>query len=486
MEPINYLSQLSQMAYESQPNGNLGDFALIESTIDPITGFAANAHLNLVTGEVVFSFAGTTEGNPQDYATDIQLGIGNIPLQAQQAEAFVAIVLYDLATAGNTIGSVTYTGHSLGGYIAQHVIVSGGTGTAMVFNSPGYGGVTGALGLQENSITYVYSNPNEWGGLNSFVVGIGDVLSSNVVFVMDADGHGLDSILVALENGSVPISEEAYLEILVEAINLAYANLSNNPGAIAELVDDLGTIPQELWAKALERSQLNDSCFLATTPILMADGSEKPIEHIKPGDLVKSYNKEGNLVAGRVKQTFVKEVEHVLDFFGTGVTPGHVYYCGAGKFKGQHVPLIDILRDDGGVVAADGTLIRAATGMPIGSENDVKMVWAVRGTKTSSGAFQVSERKKIRLSTRVITEAGSDLSVADILKGVEAYVNKNAMIQVDRNSDAEMPFHWTFSESIPKPEDYVLQRSGLTLREVNNAAEWEGENDILHRTQTET
>ncbi len=216
-----------------------------------------------------------------------------------------------------------------------------------------------------------------------------------------------------------------------------------------------------------------DRCFLATTPILMSDGSEKSIEEIKPGDMVKSYDKEGNLVAGRVKQTFVKEVEHVLDFFGTGVTPGHVYYCGAGKYKGQHVPLIDILRDDGGVVAADGTLIRAATGMPIGSENDVKMVWAVRGEKTSGGEFQVSERKKIRLGTRVITEAGSDLSVADILKGVDASVNENAMIQVDRNSNAEMPFRWTFSADLPNPEDYVLQRSGLTLREIHKAGEWE-------------
>lgn len=215
-------------------------------------------------------------------------------------------------------------------------------------------------------------------------------------------------------------------------------------------------------------------CFLASTPILMSDGTQKPIEDIKPGDMVKSYDKDGTLVAGRVKQTFVKEVEHVLDFFGTGVTPGHVYLCGAGKYKGQHVPLIDILRDDGGVIAADGTLIRAVTGTPIGSENDVQKVWAVRGTKTSNGAFQVSERKKIRLSTRVITEAGNDLSIADILKRVDASVNENAMIQVDTKSDAEMPFRWTFSEGLPEPEDYVLQRSGLTLGEIFEADEREG------------
>ena len=51
---------------------------------------------------------------------------------------------------------------------------------------------------------------------------------------------------------------------------------------------------------------------------------------------------------------------------GTGVTPGHVFLCGAGRFAGRHVPLIDILRDDGAVVWWGGGLMRTSTGEPVG------------------------------------------------------------------------------------------------------------------------
>ena len=59
---------------------------------------------------------------------------------------------------------------------------------------------------------------------------------------------------------------------------------------------------------------------------------------------------------------------------GTGVTPGHVFLCGAGRFAGRHVPLIDILRDDGAVVRHDGSLMRASTGEPVGSDDDAERV----------------------------------------------------------------------------------------------------------------
>jgi hypothetical protein len=74
--------------------------------------------------------------------------------------------------------------------------------------------------------------------------------------------------------------------------------------------------------------------------------------------MVLSPDKTGTLVPARVTRTFVNDVAHVLDFHGTGVTPGHVFLCGAGRFKGRHVPLIDILRDDGAVVRQDGRRLR--------------------------------------------------------------------------------------------------------------------------------
>ncbi|MCA3446095.1 MAG: hypothetical protein INF93_05140 [Rhodobacter sp.] len=72
--------------------------------------------------------------------------------------------------------------------------------------------------------------------------------------------------------------------------------------------------------------------------------------------------RSATLVPARVTRTFANDVAHVLDFHGTGVTPGHAFLCGAGRFQGRHVPLLDILRDDGAVVRQDGSLMRAATG----------------------------------------------------------------------------------------------------------------------------
>lgn len=92
---------------------------------------------------------------------------------------------------------------------------------------------------------------------------------------------------------------------------------------------------------------------------------------VRPGDMVLSPDKTGALVPARLTRTFVNDVAHVPDFHGTGVTPGHVFLCGAGRFRGRHVPLIDILRDDGAVVRQDGSLMRASTGgCVVGSDGD--------------------------------------------------------------------------------------------------------------------
>ena len=89
--------------------------------------------------------------------------------------------------------------------------------------------------------------------------------------------------------------------------------------------------------------------------------------------MVLSPDKTGTLVPARVTRTFVNDAAHVPDFHGTGVTPGHVFLCGAGRFQGRHVPLIDILRNDGAVVRQDGSLMRASTGCAVGSDADRRM-----------------------------------------------------------------------------------------------------------------
>ncbi|MEE9454393.1 MAG: hypothetical protein V3V13_08440 [Paracoccaceae bacterium] len=107
-------------------------------------------------------------------------------------------------------------------------------------------------------------------------------------------------------------------------------------------------------------SALPESCFLASTPITMSDGTTKPIEDIRVGDKVMSYDPtaplDAPLTAKTVTELFRNEVTHILDVHGLMVTPGHVTLCGDGPHKGRHVPMIDILCSDGALVRADNCI----------------------------------------------------------------------------------------------------------------------------------
>ena len=176
------------------------------------------------------------------------------------------------------------------------------------------------------------------------------------------------------------------------------------------------------------------------------------------------------MIPARVVRTFQKQVKHILDFHGTNVTPGHVYYCSDGKFAGQHVPLLDILRADGGVQRQDGATLRASTNAEIGSELD-QMITAVAGRRAAAGQIEATEHGQIRLGARYILEDGHDVSVAEWIKAAGGRVTEGGLIAQDGAAPA--PFFWPFSDALPKPEDCVLQRSALTLDEIYQASEWE-------------
>lgn len=216
-------------------------------------------------------------------------------------------------------------------------------------------------------------------------------------------------------------------------------------------------------------------CFLPGTPVSMWDGGTKPIEAVTAGDVVLSYDRAGRLMPGRVARIFVNEVRQVLDLFGLMVTPGHVTLCGDGPLAGRHVPVIDVLRSDGALVMQDGSLVRAATGCPVGSEGD-RWVTAVVGHARKGGLVEVVEAGRIRLGTRVITAEGQDVSVLDLIWAAGGVVDEDGMIRVaEKDGGGElMPFRWTFTAALPEPEDYVLARSATTLANIHAAGEWEG------------
>ena len=281
-------------------------------------------------------------------------------------------------------------------------------------------------------------------------------------------------------------------------------NLLNDPEALSALIAD-GTITADTLAEALRIYAFNDSvlphtptheCFGAGTPIDMwpldaslepgSDGIydqaavsakiwKKPIELVEVGDTVVSFDDKGNMVPGHVPRTFQNDVKILLNFFGTRVTPGHVYYRADSKKAPKFETLIDILRDDGVIQKQDGTLIRAATNVPVGDPRD-GFVKASTGTRRADGTLDEQDQGRIRLGTRFIMGEGKQRkhwSIADVIEHAGGVVGEDEMIRVGEGP--AMAFHWEFGDTLPKPEDFVLEASGTSLEDIYKAAEWEGQ-----------
>lgn len=112
---------------------------------DSATGFKARAYTD-GNGNYIIAFAGTETNNPQDAYQDLaSFGWGQWFKNKPYVESFFA----DLMENGNPINSILFTGHSLGGALAQYaaydfvkegIIVPGNVSLA-TFN--GLGGVSG-------------------------------------------------------------------------------------------------------------------------------------------------------------------------------------------------------------------------------------------------------------------------------------------------------------------------------------------------------
>ena len=243
-------------------------------------------------------------------------------------------------------------------------------------------------------------------------------------------------------------------------------------------------------------------CFLAGTEISMwpldpdvrpgADGHydekevlakvwQKPIEEVAPDDWVVSSDRQGRLKPGRVTRTFQNTSKHILDVHGLMMTPGHVTWCAKvegeeNRFADSYAPILDILRSDGAIMRADGTLIRAATGCEIGSEDD-KPFWAFKLYTDKDGTERMGDRCQLRLGTRWMLSNGNHFSMRDYMEGIGIELIKegpHAGYVRWKKTGLITVFAWTLSESLPKPEDFVLQRSQVRLEEIYAANEWEG------------
>ncbi len=206
---------------------------------------------------------------------------------------------------------------------------------------------------------------------------------------------------------------------------------------------------------------------------------KKPIKLIQVGDLVVSFDDDGNLVPGPVTRTFQNNAKILLNFHGTRVTPGHVYYRPDSKKSYKYETLIDVLRDDGVIQKQDGTLIRAATNVPVDSPRD-GFVRAIAGRRKADGTFEQTDEGRIRLGTRFLVGDGEErksFAVADLIERNGGVVGEDKLIHV--GDGPGVPLTWDFGDTLPKPEDFVLACSGTTLEDIYKAAEWESQGPRL-------
>ena len=335
----------------------------------------------------------------------------------------------------------------------------------------------GQLGVSFNNIdaALVYDENGEvehlliGASLNSRLGGV------SVGFRIRDDGDNLSSYntITVTPNGQVIKTEHFPGDSEYPYVRVEIEIYDTEGNLVAEHTTNIGDqqLAAEMAAGMAPRGG-GGHCFAAGTTITLADGTKKPIEDILPDDWVLSFNPEtGETVSARVTRTFTNDVKILLNFFGTFVTPGHVYYCAGGRFEGGFVTLIDILRDDGAVQDAEGNLIRACTGATVGGELD-RFVEVVTADPQPDGALKVRETGRLRAGSRVILDDGRDFALADIIAAGGGTILDNGMIATDDNP-AGTVYHWTFSKTLPQPEDYVLQRSATSLEEIYRIAEWE-------------
>ena len=98
-------------------------------------------------------------------------------------------------------------------------------------------------------------------------------------------------------------------------------------------------------------------CFLPGTPILRSDGTETPIEEIRPGDEVLAFTSRGETVRTAVEDVLIHEVD---EYFAVSteqvilrVTPEHPFFVGEGTYR-----TVEALRLNDSIFVFDGKGLR--------------------------------------------------------------------------------------------------------------------------------
>ncbi|MFA6524644.1 MAG: alpha-2-macroglobulin family protein [Patescibacteria group bacterium] len=130
--------------------------------------------------------------------------------------------------------------------------------------------------------------------------------------------------------GGEPVSAKVNVNLVDEAIYNLREDVANPIADIYETVDS-GIYQSYVSHEAVsfDVAAERGGCFVQGTPVLMADGSTKPIEQIKESDQILTRSAENNpkMVPARVSKTF----EHLVDEYliinnELKITPNHILW----------------------------------------------------------------------------------------------------------------------------------------------------------------
>ena len=173
------LVDMSQQAYNMEPDINDSDWYADSIALNSDNGYNAVIYRNDITEEIVIAIAGTDIKQVQDIINDISIGADVIPSQYYSALNTYSMVLNEYNGY-----KVTITGHSLGGAVAQLLGATLGIDT-VTFNAPGVAHLLPLIASDFNlstdpkSYTNItnYNIANEW--LNELNIGMGYQLLGN-------------------------------------------------------------------------------------------------------------------------------------------------------------------------------------------------------------------------------------------------------------------------------------------------------------------
>jgi hypothetical protein len=226
----------------------------------------------------------------------------------------------------------------------------------------------GLQGLFVHELTHVYQYQN---GVD--VAALGLPLQATRLFFQNP--YALPPIDENTDFNSLNIEQQGDL-VRNYYYKLVYGN-PNDPTPLSvyqHILPFQGYAPINVPIPQPRPTDQDPQCFLAGTPILMADGTEKPIEEIKPGDEVMAFDGGDNQGLGptvpkKVTRLFRNVTKSIINLRGVKMTPGHVVLSD----NGDWLTIADVLRNDRGLVEerkAGAVLVRARTGATIGSLDD--------------------------------------------------------------------------------------------------------------------